>query len=154
VVGLAVLNTVGARAVLWEDGTMKVLGTLAGTPEATSVATGINDHGQVVGRSTTRDGLQHAFLWEKGVFKDLGALTELGISSAADIAKDGLIAGYSTNEADVQVGALWRKGGAVELGTLDPFGTSYANAVNKKGHVVGGATAGGEDADIHAVIWR
>jgi probable HAF family extracellular repeat protein len=32
--------------------------------------------------------------------------------------------------------------------------TSFANAVNSKGHVVGAATAGGEDADLHAVLWR
>lgn len=154
VVGVAVVKTVGTRAVLWEDGSMKVLGTLAGTPDATSVATGINDRGQIVGRSTTRSGLQHAFLWENGQFKDLGALTELGISSAADIAGNGLVAGYATNEADAQVGALWRKGQIVDLGTLNPFGTSFANAVNNRGHAAGAATVGGEDADLHAVIWK
>jgi probable HAF family extracellular repeat protein len=154
VVGLAVIKTVGTRAVLWESGTMKVLGTLAGTPDATSVATGINDRGQIVGRSTTRSGLQHAFLWENGAFEDLGALTDLGISSAAQVARNGLIAGYATNEADAQTAALWRKGRILDLGTLNPFGTSFANAVNSKGHVAGGATAGGEDADVHAVLWR
>ncbi len=154
VVGVAVVKTVGTRAVLWENGTMKVLGTLAGTPDATSVATGIDEHGRIVGRSTTPSGLQHAFLFENGEFTDLGALTELGISSAAHIARNGLIAGYVTNEADAQVAALWRKRHIIDLGTLNPFGTSFANAVNSKGHVVGAATAGGEDADLHAVLWR
>jgi probable HAF family extracellular repeat protein len=154
VVGVAVITNVGTRAVLWENGTMKVLGTLAGTPDATSVATGIDEHGRIVGRSTTSSGLQHAFLWDDGEFKDLGALTELGISSAAHIAKNGLVAGYATNEADAQEAALWRKGHIVDLGTLNPFGTSFANSVNSKGHVVGAATAGGEDADLHAVLWR
>ncbi|HXU84018.1 MAG TPA: hypothetical protein VN914_21635 [Polyangia bacterium] len=54
----------------------------------------------------------------------------------------------------MQVGALWRHGRIIELGTLNPFGTGSANAVNSKGHAVGSATAGGEDADLHAVIWR
>jgi probable HAF family extracellular repeat protein len=154
VVGVAVIKTVGARAVLWENGTMKVLGTLAGTPDATSAATAINEKGQIVGRSTTRDGLQHAFLYENGAFHDLGPLSELGISAAAGIAPNGLIAGDATDAADSRTAVLWRKGKIHNLGTLDPFGTSFGAAVNSKGHVAGAATDGGEDADIHAVLWR
>ena len=133
---------------------MKVLGTLAGTPGGTSIATGINDRGQIVGRSTARSGLDHAFLYENGRFTDLGPLSEQGISAAAGIAKNGLIAGDASNAADSRTAVLWRKNKILDLGTLHPFGTSFANAVNSKGVVVGGATAGGEDADIHAVIWR
>jgi probable HAF family extracellular repeat protein len=39
---------------------------------ALSVATAINDRGQVVGWSTTADGLQRSFLWEKGTMRQLG----------------------------------------------------------------------------------
>jgi probable HAF family extracellular repeat protein len=154
VVGVAVIQAVGARAVLWENGTMKVLGTLAGTPGATSVATDINDRGQIVGRSTSRSGLEHAFLYENGVLRDLGPLSENGLSGAAGISENGLIAGDATNSADVRTAVLWRNRKIQDLGTLNPFGTSQATAVNKAGHVVGSATAGGEDADIHAVLWR
>jgi probable HAF family extracellular repeat protein len=154
VVGVAVIKSVGARAVLWEDGEMKVLGTLAGTPHSTSLASDIDNQGRVVGRSDTHSGLQHAFSWQAGTFKDLGALTELGLSSAAAIARNGLIAGDATNEADVQTAVLWRSGKIVDLGTLDPFGTSFGAAVNSAGHVAGAATAGSEDADVHAVLWR
>jgi probable HAF family extracellular repeat protein len=153
-VGVAVITNVGARAVLWERGTMKVLGTLAGTPGATSVATDINDKGQIVGRSTSRSGLEHAFLYENGVFHDLGTLSEDGLSGAAGISENSLIVGDATNAADVRTAVLWRNRRIQDLGTLNPFGTSQASAVNKKGHVVGSATAGGEDADIHAVLWR
>jgi probable HAF family extracellular repeat protein len=154
VVGVAVVKTVGTRAVLWEDGTMKVLGTLAGTPGATSTATGINERGQIVGRSTSSSGLEHAFLYENGKFTDLGPLSELGLSSAAAIARNGLVAGDATDDADSRRAVLWRKGKITNLGALDPFGTSFATAVNSKGHVAGAATAGGEDADIHAILWR
>jgi probable HAF family extracellular repeat protein len=151
---VAVIKSVGARAVLWEDGKMKVLGTLAGTPHSTSLANDIADDGEVVGRSDSRSGLQHAFSWKDGRFTDLGALSEEGISSAAGISRNGLITGDATNEADAQRAVLWRKGAIVDLGALNAFGTSFGAAVNAKGHVAGGATAGGEDADIHAVIWR
>jgi probable HAF family extracellular repeat protein len=133
---------------------MKVLGTLAGTPHSTSLANDIADDGEVVGRSDSRSGLQHAFSWKDGRFTDLGALSEEGISSAAGISRNGLITGDATNEADAQRAVLWRKGAIVDLGALNAFGTSFGAAVNAKGHVAGGATAGGEDADIHAVIWR
>jgi probable HAF family extracellular repeat protein len=154
VVGVAVIENVGARAVLWQNGAMKVLGTLAGTPGATSVATDINDRGQIVGRSTSRSGLEHGFLYENGVFHDLGPLSEGGLSGAAGLSENGLIVGDATNAADVRTAVLWRNRRIQDLGTLNPFGTSQASAVNKAGHVVGSATAGGEDADIHAVLWR
>lgn len=48
------------RAYVWENGKMTDLGTLGG---ANSFAAAINDHGQIVGSSTTRAGQIHAVIW-------------------------------------------------------------------------------------------
>lgn len=72
-------------AFLWADGTMSNLGTLGGVTSlgnSFSVGNAINDRGQIVGASFTtipdpyNPGVPqvHAFLWERGVMTDLGAL--------------------------------------------------------------------------------
>jgi len=67
------------RAVIWKEGQILDLGTFGG---ANSLATNINDRGQVVGASFTATGETHAFLWEDGVMIDLGTLA--GPYSVAD----------------------------------------------------------------------
>jgi probable HAF family extracellular repeat protein len=58
----------GGHAFLWSNGTMTDLGTLGGKY---SHPTAISDRGQVVGYSTDRRGLQHGFVWQKGVMTRL-----------------------------------------------------------------------------------
>jgi probable HAF family extracellular repeat protein len=53
---------------------MRDLGTLGTRVGAYSYANDLNDHGQVVGTSTTASGDPHAFLWKRGTMRDLGTL--------------------------------------------------------------------------------
>ncbi len=111
------------------------LGTLGGT---TSNAYNINDHGQVVGRSTNGDGYFRAFLYDGGVMQDLGTLGGLR-SYGYGINNDGQVVGYAENEETPTRTRAFRYdsgGGMQSLGTLGGV-LSYAYAINNSGQVVG-----------------
>lgn len=84
------------RAVLWENGVIRDLGTLPG--DRSSRARGINGSAQVVGDSTPEGGLvSRAVVWQNGVAYDLNALVPADsgwlLTSAAAINDAGEIAG-------------------------------------------------------------
>jgi len=75
---------------VYRDATLLDVGTLGGHY---SVATGINDRGQVAGMATIPgDAHYHAFLWDNGVMKDLGTLGGFE-SRAHDINNHGVVVG-------------------------------------------------------------
>jgi len=70
------------HAFLWQDGTMEDIGILPGY--INSIALGINDIGQVVGKSEISIAGQlysEAFLWQDGKMTDLGMGTALAINN-------------------------------------------------------------------------
>jgi probable HAF family extracellular repeat protein len=134
-----------SRAVIFNGATNIDLGTLGGDR---SIARGINDLGQVVGRSEGGAN-SHAFIWEDlnangvsdpGEMKKLGSmLTGVNSSSGAyDINNAGQVAGFAANVNGYDHAVLVTNGIAKDLGT---FGGnwSYAYAVNENGQVVGEA---------------
>ena len=127
------------HAVLWEHHTMVDLGTLGG---ANSVATEINDQGQVVGLANAADGAVHAFFWENGTMQDLGSsvgflpsgtfgMTILGayplLWSPVRINQVGQVIGNRPNGDTF----LWERGVAQVL----PL--AFATGINDQGDVVG-----------------
>jgi len=149
------------------------LGVLPG--DTISLASGINDRGDVVGSSCNpRAGLDagahcRAFLWSSGRMIDLGALVDAA-TFAPDLAFH--TDAYAINDRGQVVGAgcvrpgdeepdencvthafLWEHGVMQDLGTL-PGGTgSAALAINNRGEIVGasGTAAGGPS---HAFLWQ
>jgi probable HAF family extracellular repeat protein len=113
-----------------------VLPTLGGT--STSAAD-INDAGQVVGSSTTADGVTRAFLWTPtDGMRDLGTLGGTH-SDARAINEAGWVVGMSASTVGKSEthAFLWTpNNGMRDLGTLRaPL--SYADGVNDAGQVVG-----------------
>jgi len=105
------------------------LGTLGG---ALGRAEAVNDHGQVVGFSTTASGETHAFLWSHGQMTDLGTLGG-AYSYAADINNHGQVVGYSYTASGQGHPFLWADGRMTDLGGL----YCSAEAINDHGQVVG-----------------
>lgn len=81
------------------------MGTLGGEE---SIATDINDRGQVVGYSSIRPGefTMHAFLWEDGEMQDLGTLGGPN-SRASAVNNRGQVVGESLEDESSERAVLW-----------------------------------------------
>jgi len=154
------------RGVLWKKGGRIVnLGTFGGHE---SLAGYINDRGQVVGVAANRKrdrfslfgwGTQtRAFLWQKGVMRDLGTLGGPD-ANAAIVNNHGQVAGasYTNSAPNPDTGAptldpfLWKHGTMADLGTLG--GTyGFATALNNRGQVAGQSNLAG-DQTAHPFLW-
>lgn len=130
------------------------LGTLGGPY---SVATALNDVGQVVGYSASADGTTHAFIWQNGTIIDLGTLSAAGGESyATGINNLGQAVGYSTAVADPSSRAfLWQSGIIVDLNSLIPADSGWtlqvAAGINETGQIVGSGMHNGEP---RAFLWH
>jgi probable HAF family extracellular repeat protein len=115
--------------------TVTDLGALPG--ETYSEATGINNAGQVVGRSTP-NGNSHAFLYSGGVMSDLGTLGG-SYSEATGINNAGQIVGTSYTTGGLSRAFLYSNGTMTDLGILPSGSGNYANGINDAGQIVGQA---------------
>lgn len=129
------------------------LGVLPGT--TTSVASAINNQGEIVGWSNTKSGTR-AFLFTpiEGMV-ELPALTPGGATLARDINDAHQIVGiadgvkYGTGRA-----VIWADGRVAPLGDLGSGNWSDAWAINEAGQVVGSAEVGDFVASEHAFLYE
>lgn len=153
VVGWSQTGSGVRHAFLYSNGMMTDLGALPGGTE--SVATGINDHGRIVGYSGINEygpqfpEINQAFIWETGLMKSLGALhcpcsfnTRYGTSSAQDINNTGIVAsGWSETVRGSWVyhAFLWDSvNGLQDIGGgAGDWSISRAFALNDNGFIVG-----------------
>lgn len=145
-----IAGTASNRATLWDGDPTIDLGTLGGT---NSLGRAINDHGQIVGHSTTTADGQlgaagtHAFLWEAGEMRDLGTLDGGAVSLAWDINGDGVVTGAAehpdrADDPQLRLSAVaWLDGEIVDLNELIPADSSWvlnsAYAINDAGQIAG-----------------
>jgi probable HAF family extracellular repeat protein len=146
------------RAVLWQGGQARDLGTLGGEDAAAAF---MNDHGQITGQSFTNavpnaatggSPTMDPFFWDNGRMVDMGTLGgTIGFPNA--INSRGQVIGQSDLAGDQSFHPfLWSQGSLKDLGTL---GGDYGapNGINDLGQVVGWATTSG-NATIHPVLWQ
>jgi probable HAF family extracellular repeat protein len=150
VVGLSGVGPYGTtHAVKWVDGAAIDLGT-AGADD--SLASAINDNGQIVGRAATTTNHISAILWQNGAAIDLGAQAGIVTNTwATDINNAGLVVGAQSSATGFNTYAtIWDNGVATQLGSFG-YGSSGATAINNAGDVVGQARAA--DGTDHGVLW-
>lgn len=149
------LDTAEGQRGFFYDGTgVHDIGTLGGP---TTWVQGLNDAGQITGRSYLAPENHHAFVWSvDGGMTDLGALPGHGESHGAAINNDGVVTGTSWANGPVPPHAFrWSAGDGMEdLGAFSTGieGISFGHAINDAG-VIGGASdqPGGRR---HAFVWR
>jgi probable HAF family extracellular repeat protein len=171
------------RAVLWNDGHIKNLGTFGGNH---SFASAINNRGQIVGFALNRipdpfslfdfgigrvtSGTQtRAFLWENGHMRDLDTLGGPD-AWATFVNEGGQVAGYSYTNSNPNFTTgvptadpfLWsRYGGMVDLGTLGGV-YGFPAGLNNRGQVIGisglaadpaACLTGTDPQNCHPFLW-
>jgi probable HAF family extracellular repeat protein len=130
------------RAFLYR-GAWTNLGTLGG---GESLAYGISDAGQVVGRSITTAGATHSFVWTAGgtdgvptnpQMKDLGTLGGSN-SEAYDANQAGQITGFAETTTNARA-FLYSHGTMTDIGRLLGNGlrNSFGYSINDAGHLAG-----------------
>jgi len=142
----------GTRAFAWQAGTTTLLPLLPG--DASSVARGINNTGQIVGTSSST-GTAHAVIWEGGAVRALPLPAGTLASDAQAINNSGHVVGTIGGIAAHRP-VLWRDGTMLDLGTLAGGRTAWAEDINDQGQIVGYSnTDGGANlANCRAVLWE
>jgi len=135
---------------LWENGTMKDLGTLGGV---FGIVSGLNSGGQVVGNSDLEgDQASLGFFWSQGV---LTPIPSLGVSSSfvSSLNESGAVVGFGSFPGDQNGDAfVWKNGVIKDLGRFEGDLCSVAQSINDPGQVVGVSTDCGEGE--RAVLWE
>lgn len=133
---------VGQHAVLWENGSVKLLGSLGGT---LGKAGAINDRGEVAGFSSLPgDSAVHSFLWTRDTgMQDLGALGTDLLGDPAGINNNSQVVGGSCVDISSPNcrAFFWEKNVMSDLNDLIPADSPlylvYALGINDVGEIVG-----------------
>ena len=142
---------------LWENGNLTDLAITSegGVPQT---ADAINDSGEIVGAAdfTASGGSPFdAYLWTKGVAKDLGTLPGDCGSRAQAINAQGQAVGhaFSCPNFDFHHAVLWQNDAMIDLNALIPANSSlelaFANDINDQGEIAGmGVPPGVDPANV------
>jgi len=134
IVGTAGNATGELRAFLYDSGLMINLGTLAGGNS--SLATGVNKLGHVVGASGTGQDT-FAFLYKAGAMTSLGTLPGYTTSYATGVNDQDVVVGLVNNASNYYAPFIYKNGIMRLLKRMNSDEYGAANAVNNHGDVVG-----------------
>ena len=134
---------------LWQNGTMQDIPDALGGSFVNPFY--LNNQGQVVGNATLPgDQTHHPFLWQSGVFTDLGTLGgdngyAVWVNEHGEVVGTADLPGSQTHD-----GFLWKNGIMTDLGN---FGfSSVAFNINSRGQVVGHSRL--IDRTPHGFLWE
>jgi probable HAF family extracellular repeat protein len=156
--GQVVGNISNAAAFLWENGVRTTLEHLGG---GSSWASDINDSRVVVGSSYTNQPtplglMQHPFVWQNGVIRDLGLLAGDEDGGAAALNNAGQIVG-SSGRTDPDTYESFYRAFIYSNGVMTPLPVPssevYAGDINDAGVIVGSMRAGGAVSNFHAWVY-
>lgn len=133
-----------ARAALQPPYVLTNLGTLGGFTQAVA----INDNEQIAGWGWTSStgGSRHAFVWERGVLRDIGTLGGNG-SVATAINASGVVVGTALFDTGANRVFTWNEGVTTDVG---PNWGVTEPVIDDAGQVAWTAPAG---AGAHAQLW-
>lgn len=152
-VSFSLQTGLGSRGFFYDGTASQDLGTLGGLA---TYAVGLNNAGQVTGRSTTLAGNEHAFVWSPGSgMTDLGTLPGAANSAASAINNLGVVVGTSEGVPGTPPRAFrWSAANGMEdLGAFTPGLASFssATALNDAGLIAGNSDT--TAFDRHAFAW-
>ena len=134
---------------LWENGIMQDIPDALGGTDVNPFY--LNNQGQAVGNATLPgDQTHHPFLWQAGVFTDLGTLggdngDAVWVNEVGEVVGTADLPGSQTHDA-----FLWKDGVITDLGN---FGLSSVGFnINSKGQIVGHSRL--SDGTPHAYLWE
>jgi len=136
------------QGFLFADKALTELGSLDGDPESRSIPAGINNRRQITGTAWMPSGAR-AFLWENGVFRNLGTLRG-GYSYGSGLNNRGDVVGFSDSSVFV-----YRDGTMVDLNqAIDRNGSIWpiiqdVSAINDRGQIVGNAYIEDRNGVVH-----
>jgi len=130
----------------FSNGTFTLL-NVPGTHDTGSIATGLNDVGQIVGVEVGAQPTGFGFIDTQGSLTLIpGSFRTTGINTTPVVSGSLLIAHGNSHAA------LYTSSGTADLGTFGGF-NSIANAINNNGQVVGAASLAG-DTVTHAFLYN
>jgi probable HAF family extracellular repeat protein len=139
---------------LWENGKMTDIPDPLGGTQVSPFY--LSNKGQVLGSvNLTGDNFEqarHPFLWENGVFTDLGTFGGT-IGDANKINDAGQIVGDATFADGRDHAAIWQNGMIFDLGTVGSDDCSGGLDINSLGQVVG-FSAACDGSTFRAILWE
>lgn len=146
--------TLTTGSFIWDmEKGLRDIGSLGGS---CTIATDLNNRGQVVGSSSLPgDTSQHAFLWDEGLFQDLGGSLGGDSLGAFAVNEKGEAVGFAflPGETPIFHATLWRSAGdMVDLGVVGADPSSYAASINSRNQVVG--TSGDFVTTSRVFLWE
>ena len=130
----------------YSGGKMSDIGTLGGE---FSVASGLNDNGQVVGTSVTSREEVRGFLWQNGKMTRIGTLGG-PFSTANGINNKGEVVGFSTISSGSVHSFVWKDGNMRDISAQCPGRQNGARIINDNSDIAGIFTEDGQS--VHSFV--